>query len=63
MKKRIIIFIGAIAFLIGACTPIENRDEAGPVLTADQLEVAIEQEPAGSNSVVLKNLTPGVIML
>lgn len=48
--------------LLASCNTIEDRDNLGAVLTPDQLKIGIVQNPAGSNKIVLQNLTPGVIM-
>lgn len=60
--KKLLYHILGLAVFFTSCNTIENRDELGPVLTKDQLKIAIIQNPTGSNSVVLKNETPGVIM-
>lgn len=47
--------------LLASCSTIEDRDNPGSILTKDQLKIEVIN-PNGSNSVVLKNLTPDVIM-
>jgi|WetSurMetagenome_2_1015567.scaffolds.fasta_scaffold40426_2 hypothetical protein len=59
MKKSILFAIG-ILFILAACTPIENRETAGPLLTTSDLSIDIHQTTTGGNQVVLKNSTTGV---
>jgi hypothetical protein len=60
--KKILYGLMGLAMFLTSCQTMENRDELGPVLTKDQLKIAIVQPTAGSNSVILQNLTPGAIM-
>ena len=51
-----------LALLMASCETMENRDELGPVLTKDQLSIAVVQPTSGSNTVILQNKTQGAIM-
>jgi hypothetical protein len=58
--KKISFFAFAFALLFVACETIEDRDELGSVLREDELVIEVTQETAGSNTIKLKNNTPGV---
>jgi hypothetical protein len=61
MKKRILYLVGGIVFLIGACTPIEDRQEPGPVVPAADFTYTIKNDPINDYIVYLDNTTPGVM--
>jgi hypothetical protein len=60
--KKVLYSLMGLAMLMASCETKENRDELGPVLTKDQLSIAVVQPTAGSNTVILQNKTQGVIM-
>lgn len=60
--KNILYSLIGLTMLLAACNTIEDRDVLGPILTKDQLSIAIVQNPAGSNKVILQNKTKGAIM-
>jgi len=62
MKRRIFYLIGGFVLLMGACTPIEIRQDPEAALTSDQLKITITQNPAGSNTVVFTNETPAIML-
>ena len=61
MKKRILYLLTGVVFMIGACTPIEIRDEAGPVVPASDFQYTITNDAANDYIVTLDNQTPGVM--
>jgi hypothetical protein len=61
MKNRIFYLAGGIVFLIGACTPIENREEAGPIVPATDFTYTITNDPVNDYILYLKNTTPKVM--
>jgi PKD repeat protein len=61
MKKRILCLVGGIVFLIGACTPIEDRQEAGPVVPASDFNYSITNDASNDYILYLDNKTPGVM--
>jgi hypothetical protein len=61
MKKRLLYLIGGVAFLIGSCTPIENRQEAGPVVPAADFEYTITNDATNDYILYLDNNTPEVM--
>jgi hypothetical protein len=61
MKKRLLYFVGGIVFLIGACTPIEDRQEPGPVVPATAFTYTITNDPTNDYILYLNNTTPGVM--
>lgn len=61
MKESFYALIG-LALIMSSCETIENRDLLGPVLTKDQLAIAVVQPTAGSNTVILQNKTQGAIL-
>jgi hypothetical protein len=44
--------------LIVACDPIEIRQELGPIVTADQIDLEVKGSTPGSNQVIVINHTP-----
>ncbi|MCE1200426.1 MAG: hypothetical protein LWW85_15780 [Marinilabiliales bacterium] len=60
MKTTLFSLLGIL--LLAACQTIEERDALGTILAPSDLKIAIVQNPAGSNKVVLQNKTPGTIM-
>lgn len=60
MKKGIIYLVAA-ALLIGSCTPIEDREEPGPVVPASEFEYSITSMPGADYKLILNNTTPGVM--
>lgn len=61
MKKRIFYLLTVVVLLIGACTPIENREEAGPVVPASQFKYTITNDPTNDYILYLDNQTPEVM--
>jgi hypothetical protein len=61
MKKRILYLVGGIVFLIGACVPIEDRQEAGPVVPATDFNYTITNDATNDYILYLENKTPGVM--
>jgi hypothetical protein len=61
MKKRLLYLIGGVAFLIGSCTPIENRQEAGPVVPAADFDFTITNDATDDYILYLDNNTPEVM--
>ena len=60
--KKVIYGLMGFALLMQSCGTKEDRDDMGPLLTKDQLKVAVIQPTAGSNTIVFHNQTVGVIM-
>lgn len=63
MKTHIICLFALLLGVFVACDPIEDREEAGRVLSESELAFDMIQEPAGSNTVTFTNQTPAVIPL
>lgn len=61
MKKRILYLLTGVVFMVGACTPIEIREEAGPVVPASDFNYTITNDAANDYIVTLDNQTPGVL--
>ena len=61
MKKKILYLVGGIVFLIGACTPIEDRQVAGPVVPATDFKYTITNDASNDYILYLENKTPGVM--
>jgi len=61
MKKKILSLVGGIVFLIGACTPIEDRQVAGPVVPATDFNYSITNDASNDYILYLENKTPGVM--
>src|SRR5450759_5386425 len=61
MKKKILCLVGGIVFLIGACTPIEDRQVAGPVVPATDFMYTITNDASNDYILYLDNKTPGVM--
>lgn len=61
MKKRILYVIGGMILLFGACKPIENRQEAGAIVPADQFVYTIKNDATNDYILYLDNKTPGVM--
>ncbi|HYX06583.1 MAG TPA: hypothetical protein VE912_07595 [Bacteroidales bacterium] len=59
--KKIIFLLISVSILFASCETIENREMLGSVLSKDEIDIQVIQEPAGSNTIVLKNNTPGII--
>jgi PKD repeat protein len=47
--------------MIAACTPIEDRQTAGPIVPASDFSYTITNDPANDYILYLKNETPGVM--
>jgi len=63
MNMKTIIYCSlAMMLLFASCKTIEDRVSPGGVLAASQLQIAVIQNPAGSNTVIFQNNTPGVLM-
>lgn len=60
MKKRILYLIAGVVLLIGSCAPIEDREEAGPIVPASDFKYTITQDAANDYILYLENTTPGV---
>ena len=60
MKKTLYGLMG-LTMLFASCSTIEDREDAGPILTADQLVFTVKQPTAGSNTIILENKTPGTL--
>src|SRR5450759_5554170 len=61
MKKKILYLVGGVVFLIGACTPIEDRQVAGPVVPATDFKYTITNDAANDYILYLDNKTSGVM--
>lgn len=61
MKKRMLYLVGGVVFLIGACTPIEDRQAAGPVVPAADFKYSITNDATNDYVLYLENKTPGVM--
>jgi hypothetical protein len=61
MKKRILYLIAGVVFVVWSCTPIEDRQEAGPVVPASEFQYTITQDPTNDYIVYLNNETPKVM--
>jgi hypothetical protein len=61
MKKRILYLMGGVVFVFGACTPIEDRQEAGAVVPASDFKYTITNDPTNDYKVILDNKTPEVM--
>jgi len=61
MKKRILYLLTAAVLTIGACTPIEIREEAGPVVPASEWKYTITNDPNDDYILYLDNQTPEVM--
>jgi len=61
MKKRMLYLVGGVVFLIGACTPIEDRQVAGPVVPATDFKYSITNDATNDYVLYLENKTPGVM--
>lgn len=61
MKSRLFYFLSIFMVVFASCDPIEDRDQLGGVLDADELAFDIIQEPVGSNNVRFVSKTPAII--
>jgi PKD repeat protein len=61
MKNRLLCLAGGIILLIGACTPLEDRQEAGPIVPASDFTYTITHDADSDFILYLKNTTPGVM--
>jgi PKD repeat protein len=61
MKKRLLYLSGGIVLLIVTCTPIEKREEAGPIVPASDFVYTIKTDPVNDYIVYLDNKTPSVM--
>lgn len=61
MKKRLLYLLGGIALLTVTCTPIENREEAGPIVPASDFVYTITNDPVNDYILYLENKTPEVM--
>lgn len=61
MKTNITGLFTLFILLFASCEPVENRDKLGNLLSESELVFDIIQEPAGGNTVIFENKTPGVI--
>jgi hypothetical protein len=59
MKNIVYILISMIA--LSACDTIEDRETVGPTISPDQLDFAVTQPAAGSNTIFLESKTKGVL--
>jgi hypothetical protein len=60
MKKRILYFIGGLVLLAFACTPIEKRETAGPLLSPEDIQLNVYSTTDTGNQIVMINNTPNV---
>jgi hypothetical protein len=61
MKRKIFYLIVGAAFLISACEPIEKRQEAGPIVPAEDFVYTITNDATHDYIVYLNNKTPEVM--
>jgi PKD repeat protein len=61
MKNRILCLVGGVAFMIAACTPIEDRQAAGPIVPASEFSYTITNDPTNDYILYLENMTPEVM--
>jgi hypothetical protein len=61
MKNRILCLVGGVAFMIAACTPIEDRQAAGPIVPASEFSYTITNDPTNDFILYLENNTPEVM--
>ncbi len=61
MKKRIIYLLTVVVLMIGACTPIEIREDPGPIVPASDFKYTITNDPANDYILYLDNQTPEVM--
>lgn len=61
MKKNILYLVAGIVFLIAACEPIEDRQQAGPIVPASDFTYTITNDPTNDYIIYLTNTTPGVM--
>lgn len=59
--KKILFQIVLLGLTLGACETIEERNELGPKVTKDQIDINVIQEPEGSNTIILENNTEKII--
>jgi len=60
MKRRIF-YLLVVVILIGACTPIEIREDAGPIVPASDFKFTITNDPSNDYILYLDNQTKGVM--
>lgn len=60
--KKVLYGLMGLALIMASCETMEDRVPLGPVLTKDQVKIAVVQPTVGSNTVILQNLTQGAIM-
>jgi hypothetical protein len=58
MKKKLLYLSGGIVLLMVTCTPIEKRQEAGPLLQPADISVNVYNTTPGGNQIVMINNTP-----
>lgn len=56
--KPVIVFIGAL-LLLAACSP--DNPQLGSIISANDLDISVTQNPDKDNIVYLENKTPGII--
>jgi PKD repeat protein len=61
MKKKLLYLSGGILLLMATCTPIEIRQEAGPIVPASAFTYTIKNDAANDYILYLNNETPGVM--
>jgi PKD repeat protein len=61
MKKQVLFLVVGIIILISACKPVENRQEAGPIMPATEFTYTITNDATNDYILYLNNTTPGVM--
>jgi hypothetical protein len=61
MKKRILYLVAGVALLVITCTPIEIREEAGPIVPATDFVYTVTNVPGMDYKLILDNNTPEVM--
>jgi len=61
MKRQVLFLVGGMIILISACKPVEDRQEAGPIVPATEFTYTITNDATNDYILYLNNTTPGVM--
>jgi hypothetical protein len=59
--RNTLFFTILMSLVLSACETIEDRNEMGHLITKEQIKINVTQNPSGSNTIIVENLTDEIL--